>query len=244
MGAGQQELAEQQAEKEALSKKRTEERARLAAEQQAEKEAEDAKNASMLAWDDTVAKSRASAMADKTVVFKSLYIGMPIEDALRVLFKRMHDLGRSNLVYPDTLSAIEGVRSLEANNLSNGVLVNDFARVVQENAESPVVIISSFSITTGTVLHGFVAADSSGSVIKICMDTALVNALFDSADMEAANFVETFKSAYGVPLKMENVWPQEWSHTTASGAKLTIDHRKTLRLEKVATETERKASFD
>lgn len=163
---------------------------------------------------------------------------------MRLVFKRMNDLGRSDLVYPQVITATEAYRLLEANNLTDGCLVRDFARVIQENAGSHVVIISSFAIGRGTALHSFVSADSSGKVNKICVDAALVNMLFDSADMDAAHFVERFKSAYDVPLEMKNVWPQEWSYTTASGAKLTIDNNKTLRLEKVATETERKAAFD
>jgi hypothetical protein len=229
---------------EIAKKERAEKRAQMEAEEREREESQKNQIESMLAWDDSVAKSRAKAMSGKTIVFKTLYVGMPIEDALRILFKRMNDHGRADIVYPQVITAFEAYRMLEANNLTDGCLVQDFARVIQENAESQVVVISSFSIGRGIALHSFVSADSSGEVNKICMDAGLINILFDSADLDAAQFVERFKSAYNIPLEMTNVWPQEWSYTAASGAKLTIDDNKTLRLEKVASESERKATFD
>ena len=41
----------------------------------------------ILAWDDAPAKAKATDMKKKTIVFKSLYLGMPSEDAYKLLYR-------------------------------------------------------------------------------------------------------------------------------------------------------------
>jgi hypothetical protein len=46
-----------------------------------------AKTDAILAWDDSLAQKRAADMKKKTVVFKALYLGMPAEDAYKIIYR-------------------------------------------------------------------------------------------------------------------------------------------------------------
>jgi hypothetical protein len=43
----------------------------------------------ILAWDDSSAKAKAATMKNKTIVFKSLYLGMPAEDAYKIIYRAL-----------------------------------------------------------------------------------------------------------------------------------------------------------
>lgn len=224
-------LAEEQKIIEAKEKKRAEE---LAAQEASEKQ----EIATLLAWDDTEAKSRAEKMNGQTIVFKSLYLGMPIEDAMHLVYKDMQEDEEPNFVYPHVLTATQ----------ANNILAQFMIAKAAMNEENLYVIVVSVRVGAGnTVLHGMIEATPDGKVVKFLFDNVIVDGLFGSQDLDATNFIKQFRSAYKVPSMelVDDSWANPtWSCTTKGGAKLTVTHKKIFLLEQVPSRVERKNAFD
>jgi hypothetical protein len=63
------------------------EKERAAAQQQEESQKQ---IQAILAWDDSSAKAKAANMKNKTIVFKSFYLGMPPEDAYKLIYRALN----------------------------------------------------------------------------------------------------------------------------------------------------------
>lgn len=261
---------EERKREEAKEKKRAEEEARLAAEKAAKKKAEKERIAALLAWDDTAAKARANAMKGKTIVFKSFYLGMPIEDAMHLLYKKMYVEGEANCVQPHVLKGSEmrpelTLLALLKQNMESQLMGYTSAEIqqaglaglAQEKGSLDIGSIDPsmkdenlYVIAQDTYLDGLLEATPDGKVTRIMLDGFMIDKLFDSTDLDGEHFAEQFRSAYKVPYMERTVNTDslevevEWSCTTPDGAKLTIDSKKTLVLEKVASQAERKQAFD
>jgi len=231
-------ITEERKRKEAEEKRRVEE---LAAQEVAEKQ----KIEALLAWDDTAAKVRAKSMKGQTIVFKSFYLGMPIEDAMHLLYKKMHTKGEANFVFPEVLSGQDAMAILQRADLQNGVFVEDSVKLMLRQGGTQFVIVVSVGMR-GVNLHGLFVSDAGGKVTRIMFDGFMIDRLFGSSDLDGEHFVEQFRSSYKIP-SMEVVsggLSFGWSCTTKDGAKLTIDSGKNFWLEKVASSEERAKAFD
>ncbi|MEI7850527.1 MAG: cell envelope integrity protein TolA [Kiritimatiellales bacterium] len=210
----------------------------------------------ILAQDEAPAKARASAMKNKTVVFKSLYLGMSIEDARLILFKTLDVAKDESIIVSPEILSIETMREVIADNL----ILNGQA-VLLGGAPLPVTANSVHNITKGNLYillvatdsslgrkvalaNGFVEADPNGKVIKIVLGEVFVNKLFDADTMDASTFADQFVKFYNVPrMDVSSDW-KSWVYMSEDGAKLSISDEKTLILEKKAGQKDLKKSFN
>lgn len=63
-----------------------------------------------LDWDDEAAASRAEGMKATTLVFKGLYLGMPIQDAAITLEKRLREMGQDEMIFVQEENPIQVIR--------------------------------------------------------------------------------------------------------------------------------------
>ena len=89
-----------------------------------------------------------------------------------------------------------------------------------------------------------VEAGKDAKVTKITFNYIIVDALFNSADMDASDFVEQFVKAYKIPKMSVSDDLSSWVYTSDDGTKITISDKKELYMEKVANKKERKQSFN
>lgn len=214
----------------------------------AEKERKDAKIARAKAiaeWDEASAVARADAMKGKTIVFKSLYLGMPITDAYQILSRgldaindpaKITQLGITGFLAPEMDDWIPLPRILN-------VLLTTPSQVpfASETPENLFALVMS--------LQGVVAiieANPKGEVVRIGLSTSVVDKLFAASGMDGPAFAKQFVEAYSIP-KMDVAGTRlnpVWTYTSKDGAKLTIDYQKLLVLEKVASQQDLKKSFN
>jgi hypothetical protein len=115
----------------------------LKAKKQAEigaKEKQDARFKAFSEWDSAPAKAKADAQKGKTIVFKSLYLGMPIDDAHHLLFQAINSTGPSAglIVFPELTEGNVVVLSL-LTGAPTGIVVSDSNGNVEKIAlKSPV----------------------------------------------------------------------------------------------------------
>ena len=68
--------------------------------------------------------------------------------------------------------------------------------------------------------------------------------MFNADNMEASAFVKEFMNAYKIPsMKPSDNW-QNWIYTSEDGVKVTISQDKSILIEKAASKSESKFSFD
>ncbi len=118
---------------------------------------------------------------------KSLYLGMPIDDALGLLFKSLCSDGSEYYIYPKVIKYREVPEIME----NKGFLEGDLAysatalltHFVQENVDydndAPVVVMF-----VENLLLGYVFADTYGKVEKIGLLGNAVDFLFNASHMD------------------------------------------------------------
>lgn len=201
----------------ASKKQRAEAQAR--AEEQAKAE-ELAKIKAIAEWDDTPAIARADGMKNKTIVFKSLYLGMPLQDAYYLLYRAL-DLN-SNKDFEIAMGD-EGVAIVSKGAMAIGLMGG-----------------------AANLYEAFVKADGNGNVIAIELKEVIVDKLFAAKGMDGSAFADQFVKAYSIPqMDLTGTFGNPaWTYTSKDGAKLTIDSEKTLLLEKVAGQQDLKKAFN
>ena len=211
-----------------------------------QKAEEDPLIASLRAWDISKAKKKAKKLKSKTPVVKSLYLGMPIDDALGLLFNMLD--GSDYYIYPKVIrygdvSEVMRKKGFLETTLGS-ISITDFVsnNMEYDTKSSPVVVIFS-----GDIISGYVFADASGRAIKIMLEGYLVDLLFNAKNMEAEYFVEKFAPAYGIPdmeLMIDDDWNRSWVFTAKNGVRVEVDSSKALTLERVASRKDIDAAFD
>ena len=238
--------------------------------EQAEKEAEAAKIAqeeskkaqqAIQAWDAAPAKARAATMKNKTVVFKSLYLGMPIEDAHHLLYREL-DVGNENgrvAMSATVLGAEETTATIDkispANLLSRIAQMNgqtgstDDGMVLlsQKNGNLYVPLFVSVAIPyqgQTLLMDGFIEATPDGKVTQIVFGGKVVDVLFSAEKMDASTFADQFVKYYNIPrMDVSDDW-KAWTYLGGDGAKLSISDKKVLTLERATGQKDLKKSFN
>jgi hypothetical protein len=185
----------------------------------------------ILTWDDTPAKTRAASKKNKTIVFKSLYLGMPIEDALHILYRELGAANKPMLIFPPQI-----LTSSEANSF---LVPCGISAPVEENYYSVIMIISD----SGAKLLGLLEATPDRNLIGIVLEGPIVDELFNASGLETSTFVKQFSDSYGVKMDISDDW-QSWVCTKADGAKISINSYKAITLEKVASKQKIKKAFN
>lgn len=250
------------------AKEKAEEDAQWAAEQKKKREQKErnaAAKASILNWDDAPAKARADAMKNKTIVFKSLYLGMPIEDAHHLLFRVLDVANDKGSVYMSaTVSSAEETRDIIQTASPNGAmgllassLVGTLAGQQMDTVVDGAIILhptegnlyAPIFATKGIMgfpeISGFVEATPDGKVTRIVLGETVVNILFSADKMDASTFADQFVKFYNVPRMMISDDLKTWNYMRADGVKLSIyTDGKILTLEKATGQKDLKKSFD
>lgn len=155
-----------------------------------------------------------------TIKIKGIYIGMDINDIPTLLDKK----------------------------LAGTDFAEDLFKEVNENGVIHVIINPKNSIShTKFGSHidmkgfGLINATTKNQVTSYYLKGPLVDILFNSSDLSTDDFVKAFTDAYKIPeMKGEGCY----IYTSPDGVKISIDRDKSITVEKVPSETERKASFD
>ena len=91
---------------------------------------------------------------------------------------------------------------------------------------------------------GVITAGADRKVNSISLSAPLVGLMFNADNMEASAFVKEFMNAYKIPsMKPSDNW-QNWIYTSEDGVKVTISQDKSILIEKAASKSESKFSFD
>lgn len=156
------------------------------------------------------AKAKAEAMKGQTLVFKSFYLGMPIEDALGLI---NHHLGLPQ-VAPNPIEARMAADSeiprdmlIEfqdtADNIQNmfANIGREFGQQVPKETQKPYQLYregDKLFISQQELGRSFAVADAQGRVIAFELLKPLRDRLFGSAGMQEIDFLNQFIEAYGI----------------------------------------------
>lgn len=189
--------------------------------------------------DEDAAASRAEAMKGTTVVFKGLYLGMPIQDAAITLEKRLREMGQDDMLFVEAANKIQVVKKgveIEIEAKHDGVvdsiyLSNRVADRLFDTADSP----------NPEFIKTFVEAYGVNDVTQI-IDTALIF----SGETPVGNqkrFV--YRHSSGYELSFYDSYAFHTIGTTesclATGACKPIG---SFSIRKIASEEERAAKFN
>jgi hypothetical protein len=145
--------------------------------------------------------------------------------------------------------------TIKVKGLFIGMDINSVPAVLKENLSPPPYDID-FTVKRndrtvgpdGYYMHlggtSMVNAGPDSKVTDIRLNYIIVDALFNSADMEASDFVGQFVKAYKIPQMNVSDDLSSWVYTSDDGTKVTISDKKELYMEKVASKKERKQSFN
>ncbi|HOX40549.1 MAG TPA: hypothetical protein P5567_09635 [Kiritimatiellia bacterium] len=151
---------------------------------------------------------------------KGLYIGMDIKEVPGILKQK----------FPPNTMGVHDVAKGDAGNFPDNI----------QGCES-----EDFYVAIGGMLPlGAVIASPDGKVKSIRLSGMVVDALFNSADMDASDYVQQFIDSYDIPEMKVADDMESWVYTSRDGIKVKIDTKKSLFIEKVASTQERKKSFD
>lgn len=210
------------------------------------KEAEQKEIQEFLAWDGASAKATAEAMKGKTIVFKSLYLGMPIGDAYHILCKELDPIYDM-----ENLSQMGATGFLAFPMKDHWMPFTGFANVLMTMAcqvpYQPKNTDSQFAVLLAMDgVSAIIEANPKGEVVTIALSARVIDKLFSANGLDGSAFADQFMKSYGIS-KMETVGTllnPAWTFTSKDGAKLTIDSEKTLLLEKVSGQQEVKKAFN
>jgi len=96
----------------------------------------------------------------------------------------------------------------------------------------------------GAFEGAYFIADPLDKIQEIVLLPAVVNYLFETADMETSTFVSRFCQSYKISSMRPTDDNKFWSYTSPDGVKITIDDNKLIDLRKVATEKKIQKAFD
>jgi hypothetical protein len=238
-----------------LAAKKAKEDAELAAKQEQAKLAKQV----ILAWDDAPAKARAEAMKNKTIVFKSLYLGMPIEDAHHLLYRALgvanddasigmnpavlsmdEATGLISQACPQAVLAAAGAAMSGQTDTVVDETVLFMLKAKDGNLYVPLVVADFLT----AVIGGFVEATPDGKVIKIMLGKKAVDILFSAEKMDASAFADQFVKYYNIPRMDASADWRSWVYLRDDGVKLSISDEKVLLLERATGQKTLKKSFD
>jgi len=192
-----------------------------------------------LDWDEAAGDARADAMKGRTLVFKGLYLGMPVEDAAIVLERRLRAAGGVEPLFVEQKKGLPVVRrgvDIMIDGDAHGLVTHFYlANAVADKLFDTVNLSNTEFVTTFIKAYGVSDALRSSDYEPILIDGKSVGSQKRHVYRDSSGYALTFYDAYAFNASVAS------RDALATGACKPIG---SIAVQRVDSDAERAAKFD